>query len=114
MRQIIVPSILLLAGMPRFAVAGLPQPVEQFLQQNCHKCHDADVQKGGLDVTGLALDPAKPETLNRWVQVFDRVKAGEMPPKRQPRPEAEAQKAFLTALGDQLRSADLQRIATHG
>ena len=52
-----------------------------FSGKNCRKCHDADVQKGGLDLTGLAFD-AKPETVARWVQVLDRVQAGEMPPKK--------------------------------
>ena len=108
-------SILLLTAMtPQLSFASLPQPVEQYLQDNCLKCHDANVKKGGLDLANLALDPAKPDAFRRWVQAFDRVQAGEMPPKAQQRPEAEAHKAFLTTLGDTLRDADQKRIAAQG
>src|SRR3954447_25460470 len=114
MRCIILPSLLMLmAAPPSWATAGMPLPVAQFLENNCRECHDEDVQKGGLDLTGLAFD-AKPETVARWVQVLDRVQAGEMPPKSHPRPDSETQRAFLASLGDQLQRADLQRIAAEG
>jgi hypothetical protein len=96
------------------ATAELPPAVKAFLSQNCNQCHDASVQEGGLDLTRLDLDSAKPEALTRWVRVYDRVQAGEMPPKSEPRPSTEAQKAFLSALGEQVRNADLRRIAVEG
>jgi hypothetical protein len=88
--------------------------VETFLKQNCHQCHDADVHEGGLDLTQFALDSAKPEALARWVRAYDRVQAGEMPPKGEPRPGAQEWQKFLASLGEQVRNADLQRIAAEG
>src|SRR4051794_29705032 len=114
MRCMILPSLLLMTAVPPcLATAGMPLPVTQFLENNCRECHDADVHKGGLDLTALAFD-AKPETVARWVQVFDRVQAGEMPPSRQPRPDPGARKDFLGSLGDELQRAELQRVAVEG
>src|SRR3954468_6016865 len=115
MRCIILPSLLLLMAAPAcLANAGMPLPVSDFLEKNCRKCHDTEVQKGGLNLTALLLEVAEPETVARWVQVFDRVQAGEIPPKRQPRPDSETERAFLASLGDELQRADLQRIAAEG
>src|SRR6478735_4234958 len=92
------PILLLMAFPHQLATAGLPTAVETFLKQNCHQCHDADSQEGGLDLTRLVLDPAKPEALAQWVRVYDRVQGGEMPPQKEPRPEQQVQKAFLASL----------------
>src|SRR5436853_3944 len=114
MRCIFLWSILLIVATSRLSNARMPLPVQQFLEKTCYDCHDADVKKGGLDLTSLAFEEAEPETLVRWVQVLDRVQAGEMPPRRQPRPDVQAQKAFLASLGDELQRADLQRISAQG
>src|SRR5207248_1355752 len=115
MRCITLCSMLLLTSLtPQSSFASLPKSVEQFLQDNCLQCHDAKVKKGGLDLANLALDSAKPEAFRHWVEAFDRVQAGVMPPKTQPRPEAGAHKAFLAALGDSLRDVDQKRIAAQG
>ena len=107
-------TALLAAVISPLATAGLPPVVQTFLKQNCNQCHDASGQEGGLDLTRLDLDSAKPEALTKWVRVYDRVQAGEMPPKSEPQPSTEAQKAFLSALGEQVRNTDLRRIAAEG
>jgi hypothetical protein len=113
MRNIILRSILLFTlATPPVATAGVPLPVEQFLEQNCQHCHNADVKKGGLDLAKLSTDLAKPGTISRWAQVADRVAAGEMPPKK--RLDADAKKVFLSSLGNHLREADSKRIAAQG
>ena len=115
MRYVTLGSIVLLVAMaPRPSFAALPQQAQQFLRDNCQGCHDAEVKKGGLDLASLAKDAARPDAFARWVQVFDRVQAGEMPPKAKARPEAAAQRAFLAALNAELRDADVKRIATQG
>ncbi|MCB1227506.1 MAG: DUF1587 domain-containing protein, partial [Verrucomicrobiales bacterium] len=77
-----------------------------FLDRHCTECHDAEVKKGGLDLTALSLDRLEPGAMARWVQVFDRVVAGEMPPKKKPRPDAGAQDEFLAVLAESLTAAD--------
>ena len=102
------------AVLPSVTLADVPLPHSTYLEDHCVQCHDADTRKGGLDLTALGPDLTRPETFARWEQVFDRVQSGEMPPKKHTRPEAGAQAAFLTALGDRLREADRKRIAASG
>jgi mono/diheme cytochrome c family protein len=55
-------------------------PGAAFLDQHCISCHDADVKKGGLDLQSLKFDPNQ----SAWIKVFERVRDGEMPPKKSP------------------------------
>ena len=60
----LLPLALLLSQPTR---ADLPA----FLEQHCTKCHDADTQKGNLDLAALKPDYANPESFARWVKVHD-------------------------------------------
>ncbi|MFN4260821.1 MAG: DUF1592 domain-containing protein [Gemmataceae bacterium] len=71
-----------------------------FLESHCMSCHDADTQKGGLDLTTEA-DWSKPDAMARWVRVYDRLARGEMPPGKR-KPEADEKSAFLAELGQGL------------
>jgi hypothetical protein len=57
----------------------------EFFDQYCGECHYED-QSGGLDLSVLTFEPGNRDNLATWVRVFDRVAAGEMPPKKKPRP----------------------------
>ena len=85
----------------------LPVPVtaetNSFFEAHCFDCHDSGSQKGKLDLTALKLDEAGLET---WVKVHDRVRSGEMPPAKKPRPEAEERDATLATLAEQLAALD--------
>ena len=94
--------------------AGPPPSVHAFLKSHCVDCHDDDVKKGGFDLTALKFDLRDPAAFTRWVQVLDRVAAGEMPPKTEGRPDLAAVRAFATELADELRATDVGRIAREG
>jgi len=86
-----------------------------FIAKHCAECHDADTREGNLDLT--KLDPASldsPAQLEAWVKVHDRVRDGEMPPAKQPRPEAAAANAFIATLDADLRQADAARQQREG
>ncbi|MBV6500998.1 MAG: hypothetical protein CJBNEKGG_03492 [Prosthecobacter sp.] len=85
-----------------------------FLDKHCTECHDADVKKGGLDLTDLAFDLKDPARFKTWQQVFERVRDGEMPPKRKPQPEQAVKDAFLASLKAPLLKADAEDIAASG
>ena len=80
------------------------QPAYQsFLEQHCMDCHDGEVKKGGLDLAALSTDGTDAAALKKWVRVFDRVAAGEMPPpKKKQRPAVAAVQGFTKALGTDL------------
>ena len=92
----------------------LPPNDREFLEKHCFECHDAEVKKGGLDLTALKFDPANSTNFSAWVLVHDRVSQGEMPPKKKPRPAAAELEAFTKFLASSLISAEQTRIAKEG
>src|SRR5947207_3301252 len=105
---------ILLAGAGPMVAGDLPKSCRQFLDSHCTECHDADLKKGGLDLTALKYDLAQPTNFAKWVLVHDRVTKGEMPPKKKPRPEATQMAAFLRALSSSLVAAEQKQFAREG
>ena len=104
MRVLFVPLVL---SVTSFAA-------DTFLEKHCFECHDADVKKGGLDLTALSLDLKDPQNFETWVKVHDSIADGEMPPKKKPRPDAKLAEAFLNTLDAKLRDSSAAQIATQG
>lgn len=89
-----------------FGQTTFPTQVAGFLKQHCFDCHAGDAAKAGLDLQSLAKDLTDAEVHRRWVHVFDRVAAGEMPPKSAGQPNAESKSGFIREFGDMLTRAD--------
>ena len=89
-----------------FSAPATAAPPTKFFEAHCHACHDAGTKQGGLDLTALKFDPADAENVARWVAVHDRVAAGEMPPKKKPRPPAADLAAATKVLHDDLVAAE--------
>lgn len=85
---------------------GFKKVLVPFLNQHCHECHDAGAKEGGLDLTGLAPAFADGKTFAVWAKVYQRVKAGEMPPKRQPQPTDESRAAAIGWVEEKLLAAE--------
>jgi mono/diheme cytochrome c family protein len=94
--------------------AKLKAPLRSFLDGHCVGCHDAGSKKGGLDLDTTPFEPGDPRNFSRWVKVLDRVNAGEMPPKKSPRPDAKESASFSKSLASVLTAADRQRVARDG
>jgi len=95
--------------------AAAPAEPRAFLEKHCMDCHDPDTKKGGLDLSALKPDFAKPDDFARWVKVHDLVKSGEMPPrKRKERPTAPEIEALTQSLHQSLLAADRARLAGQG
>ena len=93
---------------------GIPAPLKAaplrpFLKKHCNDCHADGAAKGGLRLDELSSDLRDPETMRKWVRVHDRVKAGEMPPKKKARPSAPELEPFLRHLEQSLTRADRVR-----
>lgn len=95
-------------------LAELPKPLASFLDQHCVECHDADVTKGDLDLTALGFDLTDPHAFESWQKVFERVRDGEMPPKKKPQPEKAAADVFLAALKTPLIKVESDYLAANG
>jgi hypothetical protein len=91
-------TLLLLAVDSHAAIAA----IQPFLEQHCADCHDAEMKKGGLDLAALSTEATDAAALKKWVRVFDRVAAGEMPPPKKKQPSLDAVQDFMGALGADL------------
>ena len=91
-------AVLALLGVRAAGAVESAAPDDAFVGDYCTSCHNDVSKKGRLDLTGLAFDPSDPANLAVWIKVHDRVKAGEMPPRNRPRPDATRQNAFVEGL----------------
>ena len=62
------------------------EPVRAFLTKHCLECHGAEKPKGKFRVDKLSADFGDQASRERWLNVLNRVRAGEMPPRAKPRP----------------------------
>jgi mono/diheme cytochrome c family protein len=86
-------------------------PAAAFLKEHCLRCHGPEKAKGDLRLDQLDMDFSKSATLGRWWEVLTRVQSGEMPPKKEPRPEAAQLQAFVRQLSTRLSEAGAKRRA---
>ena len=87
---------------------------EQFLQTHCLACHGPDAQESGLRIDQLPKELTNKDSINRWVQVFDRIEKGEMPPEDADQPSNTERSAFLASLRNQLLQAEQADISRNG
>ena len=106
--------ILQLLSILSTKAAEVPASTRAFLGQHCTDCHDSDTKKGGLDLSALALQPENATNFTTWVKVFDRVSAGEMPPKKRERPPAADLDGFIKSIASELIAFEQKRIAAEG
>ena len=88
---------------------GYESLVKPFLAQHCVKCHDAAKHSGDLRIDGLAVDYTSPKVMGHWEEIMNRLNSGEMPPKREPRPNPADIARLAEWIAGQLREADAVR-----
>ena len=98
-------SVLLLALSSGLSAADLVPAA--FFKNHCYECHDADVHKAGLDLTSLTWDVQNADNQALWVKIHDRIRDGEMPPAKKPRPDAKESASVTGGLAKRLVAADL-------
>ncbi|CAN5452284.1 hypothetical protein BH11PLA2_BH11PLA2_27540 [soil metagenome] len=92
--------------------ADLPSGAKALFEAKCVSCHDAETKSGRLDLTALKYEPGDALNFARWVKVFDRVTAGEMPTKK--KLDAAERSAFTKGLEAALLKSESDRIAKEG
>jgi mono/diheme cytochrome c family protein len=108
-------SAVLVMGCCYPALCGSEPAVPPFLERSCAECHDAETRKGGFDLATATAEFSKADVFARWVKVYDRLEAGEMPPKKsKSRPAAQEVADFLKWLRQSLLSAEGVRVAADG
>ncbi|MFM8470087.1 MAG: c-type cytochrome domain-containing protein, partial [Limisphaerales bacterium] len=82
-------SLLVLACAGQ-AAAPSRSEVEPFLRDYCLRCHNAEKKKGDLRLDNLSADFNDLLVAQKWDEVMLRINSGEMPPKDEKQPPAEA------------------------
>lgn len=91
-------SISTATSLTTLAVAdsnGLPP--RAMMEQYCIDCHDADVQKGDLDLNSLLQDPTA-QHADVWERVVKKLSTRQMPPAKKDRPDETGYETAVTTL----------------
>ena len=92
------------------AQGGRSDPFEEtwkpFFQENCAGCHNAKQAAGGLNLEEYQNGVSVLAHRETWENVWQRLVAGEMPPKGAPRPDPAAVKAVTGWLEGEFARAD--------
>jgi hypothetical protein len=116
--RFVLPIFLAVAGSalsaPDLTPGGFAKAVKPLFEEHCYGCHGDGEHKGDLALDKLALDFSTPERLRTWISVIDKMDAGEMPPKKKPRPAPAPLAAASGWLHAALYAADLHRQQTDG
>ncbi len=88
------------------AAAPVPESAGKLLQTYCVGCHNESNRSGGVSVAGLNSIEDSGMT---WEKVLRKVRTGEMPPPKLPRPKPEAATEFVTWLESALDSHALAK-----
>ncbi|HET6248577.1 MAG TPA: DUF1592 domain-containing protein [Tepidisphaeraceae bacterium] len=73
-------------------------PVEAFLKANCIECHGPTKQKGDITLHTYHDVDSVIKDRKVWQTVLEKIRAGEMPPKKKPRPDKAEQEVFLRTI----------------
>jgi hypothetical protein len=80
--------------------------VQPFIQHHCLKCHDAKSARAGFRIDLLSSDFTQGNTAGLWKEVMDKLNDGSMPPKKEPRPDANVAYAVGQWVAGQLTAVE--------
>lgn len=81
----------------------VPEPVQDILFETCFECHDADSEKGGVNLDQATIPWDDPAAVDQWYRVYNVLEHGHMPPPDTTQPTGEEKKALLAFLDAKLR-----------
>ena len=85
--------------------AQLPKKHLTLLQDYCFDCHDADTQKGKVNLEALPLEITEPQQAELWQKILNAMNSGEMPPEDKRQPKSAEKADFLDALAQTMVAA---------
>lgn len=94
--------------------ADFSRVIKPFFEQHCISCHGAEKQKGDLRIDTLEVNFVNSGIAGHWTGIMDRINAGEMPPKNQPRPGSAEAARVTEWIAAQLTEAETARQAAIG
>jgi hypothetical protein len=92
----------LLCSAQAKAADPLHQASQAFLDNYCLDCHDADTQKGEINLEFSKIDWSEKGTLFLWERVLNALQSGVMPPKKKRQPKAKERRAMTAWIDGEL------------
>lgn len=100
-----------LAGSATTGTIQGSEPLEDFLQQHCIRCHGPQKEHSDVRIDQLSRDFRMGADSHRWGEILEKVNSGEMPPQEEPKPTQQEIGAFLTSLDAKLKEGRAARMA---
>ena len=94
--------------------AGFAETVLPFFKAHCLRCHDDTQQKGDFRLDTLSRDFGDQAVAQRWAEALFRMTAGEMPPKKEKQPTAEALGKAAEWISARVKEGEASRMAKRG
>ena len=85
-----------------------------FLKTHCLRCHDEKQQKGSFRLDNLSTDFSVQKSSERWAEVLFRINSGEMPPKKEPQPNARELQNIVEWISTNLQEGEAARLSRRG
>lgn len=108
---LLLASLTVTASLGSVGAAHGAEPYEAFLAKHCVRCHGPEKMKGELRIDQLSRDFKSGMDTHRWAEVVERINAGEMPPKNEPKPTQAEIAAFVASLDARLKEGRAARMA---
>lgn len=93
--------------------AGIGKNERALLKSTCQDCHSGEAAEAKLDLQQISFDLKDKTARHRWVQIYDRIAAREMPPDPDDL-SAEDRQALLKSLSNALLQVDQAEVCNHG
>lgn len=103
--------VFLIASLSSFKAIRASEPLEDFLQKHCIRCHGVDKEKSDVRIDQLSRDFRLGADTHRWGEILEKVNSGEMPPPKEPQPTQPEIASFLTILDGKLKEGRAARMA---
>src|SRR4051794_32973356 len=109
MKRLALSAFILLAHFQAPAsgheATAFPGQVRPFIDAYCVACHGSAVHKAGLRLDTLGTDLGDEANMAKWVRVYDKVAARQMPPPKSDQPPRAEAERFTKGLRDPLHTA---------
>lgn len=92
----------------------VPANIVSFLSKHCLECHDTANKSGNLDLSEASFQLSQPATKQQWIQIHDRIRAGEMPPKDATQPSEKDKSQILELLNTELLKFETKQRDANG
>jgi uncharacterized membrane protein len=105
-KPLIIAAVLAVTQSLSFSQATMPEKHMAVFEKYCLDCHDAETEKGKLNMEALSFEISKDiPTAETWQKILNALNSGEMPPEDKKQVSDEEKTALLDDLSNQMVEA---------